>query len=252
MRPLSARGPAPNPLGDSDDEKATRQGWYADLYKMDKAGRPTKDIKDRWNREEKGKKVIRDAVRALSTGECAWCGARVAGSALTVDHYLPKDLFPRLAYCWANYLPACQPCNNRKKTDKPEGLGPDTRHDPALDADDAYDPEHFLPTLSNRLIEPTVDDPAGHLRFDFGVAVYQAKTDIGTRTLKRFFNEKADAESWNQWRSHVALLVQTSRSAANLDELLRSTEAVLGRSFYIRGFAAFELEVNPPDWKRPV
>jgi hypothetical protein len=54
---------------------------------------------------------IYDEIRTKDGGQCALCALREAG---TVDHYLPKEAYPALAFVPANLLPACSLCNGRK------------------------------------------------------------------------------------------------------------------------------------------
>jgi 5-methylcytosine-specific restriction endonuclease McrA len=46
---------------------------------------------------------------------CPCCGED--GAPGTLDHYLPKDLFPELSIFLANLTPMCQPCQGKKSTE---------------------------------------------------------------------------------------------------------------------------------------
>lgn len=242
------RGPAPAPLGESDGERVTRRAWYGDL--RDAGGR----IRDRWNqRDSDGDQPIRDAVRSMSDGECAWCGKLVPDADMEVDHYLPKAHFPRLAYCWSVYLPSCGDCNNRRKRDfVPRGLPDDSVHDPALASNSPegqpYVPNTVLGALEHRLVEPTFDDPADHLEFEPLLATYQERTETGRVTISRFFNDKERAEWLTTLQEVVIKDVKRSTSRADLDEQMQRFISLVGHSFYIRAFADAWLAIQPPAW----
>ncbi len=53
-----------------------------------------------------------DAIRASAPNEiCPYCGQRTVD---TLDHYLPKSVFPALAVTPINLVPACSACNKTK------------------------------------------------------------------------------------------------------------------------------------------
>jgi hypothetical protein len=57
---------------------------------------------------------IYDQVRTASKHDlCPYCGHR---NVVTVDHYLPKALFPALAVNPVNLIPVCTDCNTRKSS----------------------------------------------------------------------------------------------------------------------------------------
>ncbi|HHK8151036.1 TPA: HNH endonuclease [Serratia marcescens] len=56
-------------------------------------------------------RVIYDAIRSSSTGECPLCGI---GYVSTLDHYLPKARYPLYSVHPHNLVPACMDCNKGK------------------------------------------------------------------------------------------------------------------------------------------
>ncbi|OIK08810.1 hypothetical protein [Bacillus sp. MUM 13] len=56
---------------------------------------------------------------------CPLCGYRPVDS---LDHYLPKDLFPALSIIPINLIPACFPCNKRKQTSRPSSAEEEFLH----------------------------------------------------------------------------------------------------------------------------
>jgi len=49
------------------------------------------------------------AMRREFSGTCPMCGSRGNG---TIDHYLPKGLFPEFSFFSLNLIPCCAKCNN--------------------------------------------------------------------------------------------------------------------------------------------
>lgn len=228
MKDLRPRGEAPVPL--ADNAAAHRQAWYEDL--RDAHG----EIRPRWRTN----RHIQAGVRGLTSERCAWCG-RPGG--VTTDHYLPKEAFPRLAYCWENLLPSCHFCNEKRKRDYvPPGLVSDSLVDPALAPgpnERAYAPDQILPALPERLVDPSFEDPAQHLRFDPMSHGYTALTRVGEVTRGRFFDEKEDAEAWEKLSASVRWHVEHASSDHDLQEGLRELEALVGSGFYIDEYARF-------------
>ncbi len=66
---------------------------------------------DRWN-------PAKEQLLAETRGKCAYCEAPISVVAYgDVEHYRPKSIYWWLAYCYDNYLAACQICNQRFKKD---------------------------------------------------------------------------------------------------------------------------------------
>ncbi|MBL8678520.1 MAG: hypothetical protein JNK05_05120 [Myxococcales bacterium] len=181
------RGDPPASLADGDGtEPAPRVAWYDKLYKED--GK----INDRWNTHEKdrvtGTTPIRSALSSLSDGLCAYCGVRLP-SGWHVEHWLPSDKFPRLAYYWPNLLPACAGCNLKKKAIAPP-VTPKPLIDPALVAKDdeaPYNKVSFLEARIDRIIDPSHDDPMAHIEFECAAMIFVARAGsaMGALTIKK-------------------------------------------------------------------
>jgi len=64
-------------------------------------------------------KLAKEQLRKESAGKCAYCEGQVAAvSHGDVEHFRPKAIYWWLAYCWENYLYACQVCNEVYKKDR--------------------------------------------------------------------------------------------------------------------------------------
>ena len=63
-------------------------------------------------------KPAKKQLLAETGGKCAYCEAPTSVVAFgDVDHYRPKNTYWWFAYCYDNYLAACQMCNQRFKRD---------------------------------------------------------------------------------------------------------------------------------------
>lgn len=65
-------------------------------------------------------KFISDFRNNNRTGFCYMCGAMNAG---TLDHLLPKDIYPEFSFFSKNLIPSCD-CNQKKKENISTGLNP--------------------------------------------------------------------------------------------------------------------------------
>lgn len=64
--------------------------------------------------KEKPARAIYDLLLSRAPlGKCPFCGF---GHASTLDHYLPKTLYPQLSVLPLNLLPSCKDCNTGKST----------------------------------------------------------------------------------------------------------------------------------------
>ena len=133
----------------------------------------------------------------MSDNCCVYCGKFINETELDVDHYLPKNKFPYLSYCWDNLLPLCKQCNQCFKHNfVPASLADKiivekifAEHIPY---DLLYNKHELLINISNndRLIEPSFDNPNEHIEFFPEICLYAPKTAIGKITVLKFFNNK--------------------------------------------------------------
>ena len=172
---------------------AKKQGFYADL--RDDKGK----IRPRWLYtcidKIDNESHIRKELLASSECCCAYCGKRITLEEMDVDHYLPKEAFEYLSYCWENYLPTCKPCNQNKKRDYvPDSMKSLSIKDSVINSlptsYESYNDQKILAKHTKRLLKPTFDEPSDHLEFDVLSHNYKAKTEIGEETKSRFFPKK--------------------------------------------------------------
>lgn len=61
---------------------------------------------------------LRSKLLQKTGGVCAYCAERMTAETVTIDHVLPIGRGGSDE--WDNLLPACEPCNQRKRNDPPE------------------------------------------------------------------------------------------------------------------------------------
>ncbi|MDX2404556.1 HNH endonuclease [Streptomyces microflavus] len=81
--------------------------------------------------EGKGRPFYNQLLAAAPDGRCTLCGQ---GLADTLDHQLPKDVYPLLAVTPDNLVPACRTCNTNKRDEAPVTAEEQTLH-PYFDTD---------------------------------------------------------------------------------------------------------------------
>jgi hypothetical protein len=72
-----------------------------------------------------GRVIYDELLSALPYGRCPLCGQRTVS---TLDHHLPKSLYPALAVTPANLVPACLDCNKAKFETAPKSSEEETLH----------------------------------------------------------------------------------------------------------------------------
>jgi hypothetical protein len=87
-----------------------------------------------------------------------------------IDHFEPLDRAPLRAFVWLNHLLACSFCNSNAK-----------RHQYPVSAEGAC-----------LLVDPTVEDPAAHLRLMLMAGTYDPLSPKGEETIKVFGLNRAD------------------------------------------------------------
>ena len=75
--------------------------------------------------KDEGRVYYNKILAKAPMGLCPLCGHRDAS---TLDHYLPKAFFPRLAIAPVNLVPACKDCNTGKNISRPVNPETETLH----------------------------------------------------------------------------------------------------------------------------
>ncbi|MCU0447108.1 MAG: hypothetical protein MUE85_19610 [Microscillaceae bacterium] len=170
---------------------------------------------------------IRKKLLEMSDNACAFCGVRIDNKSFDVEHFLPKDGdkknegFPYLAYCWENYLPSCETCNqNHKGTFIPQSLKNQAIIEDILQTKfpqaQVYHQQSLLNSTTDRIIEPCFDNPDEHLAFIAEFFSYQPITEIGRLTNQMFFNHKEVAQKWETLSNFIKKLVANYPNAQEL------------------------------------
>jgi 5-methylcytosine-specific restriction endonuclease McrA len=84
-----------------------------------------------------GRPIYDRLLAAPAYGKCPLCGQRIVS---TLDHHLPKSLFPALAVLPINLVPACADCNKAKLEKRPNNAEEQTLHPYFDDIED----DHWL------------------------------------------------------------------------------------------------------------
>ncbi|MER6178597.1 HNH endonuclease signature motif containing protein [Streptosporangium sp. NPDC001681] len=72
-----------------------------------------------------GRKIYDELILAAKDGRCPLCGHRQVS---TLDHHLPKTIYPALAVNPNNLIPACSDCNKMKLDAVPASSDQETLH----------------------------------------------------------------------------------------------------------------------------
>lgn len=110
--------------------------------KIQNAGATSKAAYDQWKAAKPARRHIKGLLERMAPGRirCMYC---LDSRGTDIDHFEPKARTPLRTFCWDNHLLACSHCNSNEKRDR-----------------FPCDPS----TGACLLIDPTVDDPADHLK----------------------------------------------------------------------------------------
>lgn len=117
-------------------QKIAEKGGFSKLTSAEKG-----HYVDRYNQAEV-KSALQDSDGVTV---CAYCEHTISTGYLTIEHYHPKALYPRLTFEWDNMIPACIVCNDPKSNY-------DTQNEPFINPI-LEDPEEYL-TYENLRIKP--------------------------------------------------------------------------------------------------
>ncbi|WP_305972255.1 MULTISPECIES: hypothetical protein [unclassified Mameliella] len=154
----------PASLADEDSDGARESGRAAAHYAQ--VPEPEKSYSFKAYKNDD----VKDALRALFHGKCAYCEIRYEGSQpVDVEHYRPKggiEEFPGhrgywwLAASWTNLLPSCTDCNRRRRQVSAEyGMSLDELEVAHANLDNAEPggKQNAFPTFDDVWAEPNED-----------------------------------------------------------------------------------------------
>lgn len=149
---------------------------------------------------------IRRVLREMCSGveRCMYCED---SRGVAIDHFWPLSLYPLKAFEWSNYLYVCTPCNAAKGDTFPCSA----QGDPVL-------------------LDPTSDDPAGHLLLAPRTGKLQPLTPRGATSRSVYDLDRDDLAEGrrNAWIVFKNLIVQYARlRAAGRDAQARLLAAAI-------------------------
>ncbi len=98
------------------------------------------------NEEKPDLRVIYDSIKNAAEDECPYC-AGLSTDVDTLDHYLPKSVYPRFAVLPPNLVPACATCNTLMKASSSNDPGQQFLH-PYSDADNFFNEQWLFAEYS--------------------------------------------------------------------------------------------------------
>lgn len=124
---------------------------------------------------KKAFELIRSTLAEMCVGSvrCSYCEDSLADE---VEHILPKNFFPELAFDWDNYLFACGPCNSPKSNRFGVVANGQVNEHFRGKKDPIVPPPHGI----SALINPRIEDPCELLELDLGGVTPQGQVLSGT------------------------------------------------------------------------
>lgn len=155
-----------------------------------------------WKSATAERVVIKDALFHMAAGieRCMYCGD---SRGTDIDHFEPIRSAPLRTFEWLNHLLACSTCNSNAKRD-------------------VYPCDERGASL---LVDPSVEDPANHLKLALTEGGYTGTTPKGHVTIGVFQLNRADLK---KGRSDAFVRCKSMlRDYLNLERSGRSEEAVM-------------------------
>lgn len=142
---------------DPNAELATRLEELSVQLQAD--GADASRARTRWNSARNERSGIRAHLARMALGieRCMYCGENIGTD---IDHFEPVSRAPLRTFDWLNHLLACSYCNNRKRSDYP--------------CDE---------TGKGLLVDPTSEDPSGHIQLILATGRYRELTPRGKITI---------------------------------------------------------------------
>lgn len=156
---------------------------------------------------------VREQLITDQYGKCCYCESDITKAFHDVEHYRPKTHYYWLGHDWDNLLYACPLCNRTLKND-------------AFPLEDesarANKPTDNIALETPLIINPSVTDPALHIRFRRHIAV--GITIRGKKTIEVF-----DLNNQNDKRRELLNSREQEYDLfANEQKKLKAAEALLG------------------------
>ncbi len=194
-----------------------------------------------------GRFIYDDLMLAAPFGRCPLCGQR---SVSTLDHILPKTLYPALSVTPLNLIPACADCNHAKSNVSPTSVDDEPIH-PYYDE---FDNELWLhadvvqgsPPAVAFCVTPPVDWPDSvkhrvvkHFSMFKLATLYASQAAQELNSIKYSLSQLFDRGGETAVQQHLSEQAD-SRRAAHVNSWQTATYTALARDnwFCQEGFAA--------------
>jgi uncharacterized protein (TIGR02646 family) len=150
-----------------------------------------------WSRVRKEVRADAQVLYEAFYEKCAYCEAKMSHvSSPQIEHYRPQNKFPDRMFDWSNWLVSCGRCNQKKWA-----------HFPDCDGQPC-------------LLDPTAEDPSGHL--DFSRTRALAKTHRGAKTVELIgLNRSPLEDDRARWMMTVNALLLLWRRATEVSAQAR-------------------------------
>ena len=136
---------------------------------------PAKVKKDIYKADDVRKQLLED-----QHNKCAYCESRIPKEYNDVEHYRPRSKYYWLGHDWNNLLYSCPLCNRSYKNDDFPLLN---------EANRVTEPGGNLAIEEPLIINPSIDEPTLHIRFNRHIMV--GITAKGKKTIEMFhLNER--------------------------------------------------------------
>lgn len=101
--------------------------WGLDAFNK-KMGNPNYKINWRTYKNQKTYPLLLNDLKQMTKNHCSFCDSfPLDNTGATIEHFRPKAIFPKIAYCWFNLFYCCSACQKKgdnfdKKLLKPDKL----------------------------------------------------------------------------------------------------------------------------------
>lgn len=164
-------------------------------------------------------KVTKEQLKKETHSKCAYCEVHFSVVAYgDVEHYRPKSIYWWLAYAYENYLPSCQICNQKFKSNKFPRSGRKMKAPRiSINTTDA-----FITRKAGTLAPDPIDDTAGLSISDF-VDAHQAERPL---IINPYIDNPADYLAYEI--NDVERIVKVVAPDSSTEKFVTAAEKIYG------------------------
>jgi 5-methylcytosine-specific restriction endonuclease McrA len=198
-----------------------------------------------------------DAIRASAPNDiCPYCGQRTVD---TLDHYLPKSLYPALAVTPINLVPACSACNKTKLDFQPPDAKDLILH-PYYDdvPKDTWLKARVLDVAGKPVLEYFADPPSTWptlwaSRVSAHLVTLELPMLYASHSAEELINNRQSLQNLHRSGGAAAMKahcreVQGSRQAAHLNSWQAACYGALVDSDWFCASGVLAIEASKPIW----